>query len=61
MNVIYVEGRTPIGKLPTRYSNSGFNAVQYWTEVEMCLGGRCAPPGLENRCQIRGEFIFLDD
>jgi hypothetical protein len=37
MNVIYVEGRTPIGKLPTRYSNSGFNAVQYWTEVEICL------------------------
>ena len=39
MNVIYVEGRTPIGKLPTRYSNSGFNAVQYWTEAEFCLGG----------------------
>jgi len=35
MDVIYVEGRTPIGKLPPQYANCGLDAVQNWTGVEI--------------------------
>jgi hypothetical protein len=46
--------RTPIGKSPPQYCNSGFNAVQYCTGVKIKFRWEGVRSGLGNRCEVSG-------